>query len=335
MGRAVSLFSGYSQKENRVTNYTLLILKLLYEENQKYLGEVLAALIGEDISSHVGVVFRQQEHRATGIPDGLIIQQALTIFMETKNWDWFYDTQLEKHLESLNNEAPGLKVLLALGKFESEDPERFRNIKAICDQKYRNTIIFQAVSFEDLIVKLQIDGLSKNLSDTIDDFKNFLHEEDLLPSWKEWLDVVNCAGLPEDITEGGVYMCPTEGGAYAHTRCRFFGMYRNKRVEFVAEIEAVVDVDLDAKTAVIKWKNISGADIEFQKRARAKVHELRPDEGPTRIFLLGPLSKTDFQKDLPGGMRGSKQYFNIAKFNAKTAAELAASLDGLKWSELA
>jgi hypothetical protein len=35
MARAVSLFSGYSQKENRVTNYTLLVLKMLYEENPK------------------------------------------------------------------------------------------------------------------------------------------------------------------------------------------------------------------------------------------------------------------------------------------------------------
>jgi hypothetical protein len=204
MGRAVSLFSGYSQKENRVTNYTLLVLKMLYEENPKYLGEVLAALVGEDMSSHLGVVFRQQEHHKTAIPDGLIIQQALTIFIETKNWDWFYDDQLEKHLASLNDETSGIKVLLALGKFESEDPTRFQNIRSICDQKYRNTIIFQAISFEDLIIKLQIGGLSKNLTDAIADFKNFLHEEDLLPSWKEWLDVVNCAGLPEDITDGGV-----------------------------------------------------------------------------------------------------------------------------------
>jgi hypothetical protein len=41
MGKQVSLFSGYGQKENRTTNYCLLMLKLIYEENPKYLSEVI------------------------------------------------------------------------------------------------------------------------------------------------------------------------------------------------------------------------------------------------------------------------------------------------------
>jgi hypothetical protein len=31
MGSDITLFSGYSQKENRTTNYCLLVLKMLYE----------------------------------------------------------------------------------------------------------------------------------------------------------------------------------------------------------------------------------------------------------------------------------------------------------------
>jgi hypothetical protein len=31
MAKAITLFSGYSQKENRVASYCLLILKMLYE----------------------------------------------------------------------------------------------------------------------------------------------------------------------------------------------------------------------------------------------------------------------------------------------------------------
>lgn len=85
MSRQVSLFSGYSQRENRVTNYCLLVLKMLYEENPKYLGEVLASLVGEDLSSHVGVSFRQQERRESSVPDGLIVQQPFTILPLTCN----------------------------------------------------------------------------------------------------------------------------------------------------------------------------------------------------------------------------------------------------------
>jgi hypothetical protein len=57
--------------------------------------------------------------------------------------------------------------------------------------------------------------------------------------------VVNCAGVSEDVIDGKVYMCPASGGVYSHARCKFFGMYRNKRVERVALIEAVVDIDKD------------------------------------------------------------------------------------------
>jgi hypothetical protein len=99
MGRPISIFSGYSQKENRVTNYCLLVLKMLYEENPKYLGEVLAGLIGEGVSVSIGATFHQQEPMHSGIPDGIITQKSLRVHIETKNWDWFQDAQLERHLK--------------------------------------------------------------------------------------------------------------------------------------------------------------------------------------------------------------------------------------------
>lgn len=334
MGHPISIFSGYSQKENRVTNYCLLVLKMLYEENPKYLGEVLAALVGEDISSHIGVSFRQQERLHSGIPDGIIVQRSLRVHIETKNWDWFYDSQLEAHLDDLSKDDSGVRILLALGNFESEDPDRFEKIQAICREKYRGAIVFNSISFEDFIKKVQLDRLPKNLSDAITDFKQFLNEENLLPSWREWLDVVNCAGIPEDITERNVYMCPTVGGSYNHDRCRYFGMYRNKRVEIIAEIDAVVDVDLESNTELIKWRNGTESEKDYKVLAREKVARFRPDEGPTRVFLLGKLFLTDFRKDSSGGMYQSKRYFNIARLQAVDAEALAERLKGLGWSKL-
>ncbi|HEX8986313.1 MAG TPA: hypothetical protein VF816_00005 [Rhodocyclaceae bacterium] len=333
MSKPISLFSGYSQRENRVTNYCLLILKMLYEENPKYLGEVLGALCGDDFASHVGVSFRQQERRGGSIPDGLIVQHPFTVYIETKNYDWFYDEQLERHLAALDCEVTGEKILIALGNFETNDLNRFIRVRDLCETKYRQTILFRAVAFEDLAGALLIPGLSKNLSDAVSDFRGFLNEEDLLPSWREWLDVINCAGLPEDITEGGVYMCPAESGAYNHGRARFFGMYRDKRVELVAEIEAVADIDLQNGASAVKWKNLPGSDDEYLSRAVAKVREMRPTDGPTRVFLLGSLYPTNFQKDSPGGMFSSKRYFNIAGLDALDASELARYLDGRRWSE--
>lgn len=331
MSKPITLFSGYSQRENRVTNYCLLVLKMLYEENPKYLGEVLSSLVGEDVSGKIGVDFRQQERKVASIPDGLIIQSPITVYIETKNFDWFYDAQLEAHLKALATESPGLNLLLALGNFESATATRFAKIQTLCRDHYSSKVSFAAASFEDFLTALDVQGLPKNLSDAIADLRDFLDEEDLLPSWQRYLDVVNCAGLPEDILVGGVYMCPATGGAYNHSRCKYFGMYRQKRVERVALIEAVVDVELGVDEN-LKWSNVDREPKQLCELARKKVTELRPDEGPTRIFVLGPLYETDFQKDSPGGMMGSKRYFDISGLQVKTAEQLADALKGKQWS---
>lgn len=97
MSQRVSLFSGYEQGENRTTNYCLFLLQMLYTENPGLLGEFLSNLVGEEVGSRVGVQFRQQTSKGSSVPDGLVSQAAFNIFIETKSFDWFYDSQLERH----------------------------------------------------------------------------------------------------------------------------------------------------------------------------------------------------------------------------------------------
>jgi hypothetical protein len=332
MSKPISLFSGYSQRENRVTNYCLLILKMLYEENPKFLAEVLSTLVGEDLGQRIGVEFRQQDKQTSSTPDGVILQPAFTMYVETKNFDWFYDDQLEQHLEALNKRE-GMKVLIALSNFEGGDERRFERIQSLCKEKYQQMVAFKQVSFEDLTEALRLEHLPKNLADAVNDFKRFLDEEDLLPSWRRLLDVVNCAGIPEDVLQRRAYMCPTTGGSYSHSRCKFFGMYRNKAVECVALIEAVGDLE-DENKGSLRWKNVNESQTNLLARAREKLAEARPGEYPTRVFLLGQLYETDFRKDSPGGMMASKQYFDISPLKASDASALAAALRGKTWSDL-
>jgi hypothetical protein len=333
MSQPITLFSGYSQRENRTTNYCLLILKMLYEENPKFLAQVLSTLVSEEVGERIGVKFRQQERKVASTPDGLILQRPFTVYLETKNFDWFYDDQLAKHLAALDTEASGLKVLIALSPFETADEDRFARIRALCTETYKGSIAFERVSFEDFVEALRLDHLPKNLADAIADFRGYLDEQNLLPSWQRWLDVVNCAGIPEDVVAGNVYLCPATGGPYNHGRCRYFGMYRKKRVEKVAVIEAVVDLG-DTEKASVKWHNVAGSNADFISRARAKLAERRPEEYPTRVFLLGALYDTDFRKDSPGGMQASKQYFDIGPLGVSDAPALAGALQGKNWSGL-
>lgn len=306
---------------------------MLYEENPKFLAEVMSALVGEDLDERINVRFHQQERKDSSIPDGLILQPAFTIYIETKNFDWFYDKQLEKHLAALDKESSGLKALLALANFGTEAPERFKRIRQLCAKKYKNSIKFEEVSFEDFVQALEHLPLPNNLADAVVAFRAYLDEQNLLPSWERLLDVVNCAGLPNDILVGNVYMCPATGGAYNHKRCKYFGMYRKRRVEKLALIEAVVDVEGVNRTT-IKWQNVQRSQDNIKKLAEGKIQQFRPKNFPTRVFLLGQLYDTNFQKDSSGGMQQSKQYFDVGFLKAESAEQLALELSRLPWSKI-
>lgn len=333
MGKQISLFSGYSLKENRTTNYCLLMLKMLYDENPKYLSEAISYITNENIGNMVGVKFSQQEKKAGSIPDGLIVQHSFSVYIETKNYDWFYNDQIEKHLEGLSQEISEFKVLLAIGKFESLE-NRFTDIEQLCQTKYQDSIFFRALTFEEFFSALcSVKHISKSLSDAIDEFNQYLNEEDLLPRWKQYLDVVNCAGIPDDVLKENVYMCPATGGAYNHWRCKYFGMYRNKTVEKIALIEAVIDV-FSSTEADLKWHNVDRDKQQLLDLAIAKVAKLRPNEYPVRVMILGPLSSSDFKKDSTGGLMGNKVYFNVAKLDPVSPEDLAQKLKDKNWSEI-
>ena len=101
MSRNIRLFPTFSAKENHTTNHCLLILKMLYEENPKFLSESLSLLLGDSFAGSVGVQFVQQRklRLVNSIPDGEITQEAFSIVIETKLADNFGKIQLLKHLE--------------------------------------------------------------------------------------------------------------------------------------------------------------------------------------------------------------------------------------------
>ena len=333
MATNVTLFPSYSQAENRTTNYCLLLLKLLYEENPKFLGEALASLLGEEIGVEVGVRFEQQRRTGRSIPDGLVVQSAFALHIETKLGRGVGKAQLQNHIDGLAG-APGTRVMLALANFETDPSERLVDVKAYAEEK---GVFFCAATFDELLTAVDREELPKNLADAVEDFRGYLDEENLLPTWRTILDVCNCAGKPEEQTLHNAYFCPATGGAYRHRRSRFFGMYRNKKVECVAKIEAVVDLEPGFENATILWKNVEEDDARLEERARFKALAARPHVTyPLRVFVLGPLYPLEkgFVKETKGGMIGSKQYFNIESLKPEDAEHLARGLNGLKWSDI-
>lgn len=331
MGRNITLFSGYDQAENRTTNYCLLVLKTIYEENPILLSNILSELLGEEFSDLIGVQFSQQERIENSVLDGVIRQKAFSLYIETKNFDWFYDEQLANHLKALNGESTGVKILIALSNFESSNTEKFNAIEQLCKEQYKGLIYFFRIDMEDFVSVLETVNLPKNLNDLVSDLKVYFGEADLLPKWKNQLDVVGCSQNYDEIIKNEVFICPATNGQYNHARSKYIGFYTVKIVRKIAMIDAVVDIEED-RTAIIKWRNNELSEEEIRKKAFAKLDELKPGYYPIRIFCLGELFDTNFEKDSKGGMIGHKQYFDITSLAANDAQDLAIKLAGKKWS---
>lgn len=332
MSRNIRLFPSYSQKENQTTNHCLLILKMLYEENPKFLSEALSSLLGESFSGSVGVQFVQQRRAKHSIPDGEIFQEPFSIFIETKLGSVFDEEQLLAHLKTLKDRQ-GQRILIALGNFE-QDPMHHSVLPEVADQAKSEGVAFGTVSFEQFLQALQLPYLPKNLIDAVADLGEYLDENGLLPSWKYRLDVVNCAASFDSVLHNQVYTCPAQGGSYNHRRSLYFGMYRNKCVEQIAKIEAVIDLESEEQGTLI-WKNNTQKDEELIALAIKRRCQVDESWYPVRVFVLSDFHATEFIKASPGGMLGSKQYFDISRLSVGNAEELAKILRGKTWENYA
>ncbi|QHV97296.1 hypothetical protein [Spirosoma endbachense] len=290
MGRLISLFTDYSQLENRVTNYCGLLLKLLYEDSPRRFSDLLDKLTEGTGNLIIGPVFEQQQRQQKSVPDLVISQQAFTIAVETKLNDWFYDEQLVNHLQGLRTHS-GTLILFLLSNFESDPRDKFQ---IQINQAKQKNILLIPLSYEHLLEALEKVCITDYLRGLIDDFREFIDSKGLLPRWKYLLDVVNCAGTLHEI-EAGVYLCPDTGGAYRHKRARYFGPYANKAVRQIFEVDAVATVSTGLEEVSFKWINRPEADKEaLTTKAREYVAQFRLDDNrhtPIQVFVLGKRQK--------------------------------------------
>ncbi len=331
MGREISLFPSYSQKENRVTNYTILMLKIIYESDLVAFAEIVSGLLDHDVSEFVGMQFRQQENASHGgsVPDALISQKPFSLYIETKTHDRFGTNQLERHWDEVRRQRGGLHVLLALGKFEGKRDIDFSPDDEGDEHK------FSISSFDDFADLLR-EKCPSDASQWVDEYIAYLEHENLLSSWRCRLDVVNCGRSKGSVIEKKVYTCPAKGGSYQHRRSKYFGVYKDKTVSHVAEILMVADVDEKGDILCLWCNSDSEADCEkYEEEIKNKL-EKGEIEGyrPIRVFLLGEFYDTNFQKDSRGGMMGLKTYFDVSSLRVSNAEELALKLCDKDWSHL-
>jgi hypothetical protein len=130
----VRYFQRYSQKENVVTNNTLLLFSRLYHHSPLTFEKFLTALMeGTESRIVAGVKFTQQIRTKNAVPDGMIQQMSFRVVVETKLYGNPLMDQLENHLNSFEDPSIQVKVLLLIDN-ELPDELMVDKIKARIDK---------------------------------------------------------------------------------------------------------------------------------------------------------------------------------------------------------
>lgn len=333
MGRAISLFADYHGKENSVTNFCGLMLKLVYQESPRLLNRLLDILFeGEAEVPFVGPMFEQQKGKEKSIPDLEIKQNSFQILVETKLTDWFHEDQLDNHVTGFSENIDS-KILILLCNFEDKNSNQKR-LKFKSKIKKKKVSVIE-VTFEDFLKGLSEVCITPQLQEYLKEFEDYLDRKKLLPIWKYRLDVVNCVGTKDMILKKNIYMCPNDGASYQHQRAKYFGTYWDKKVENIFTIDAIVVYDTNFKSPELKWKNDESIeDNELFKRSKEAIDEYQSAEMKQygiQVFLLSNPKKVNFIKDTKGGLYGSKKYFIIN--DVQNIDDLSKRIHDKKWSE--
>lgn len=348
MENKTSFFTTYDQKENRITNYCLLMLTQLYNYSPILFNQTLSSLTDE---LNFGVNFYQQKGINTKngkqIADGIISQEAITIYVETKNFDWFYNNQIDGYLSNLM-EKPGKKILILMANFDRSTVNLNERISEI-EKKYQTSEIkIFPINFIDLYQELaQISNKISNdmFINMLDDFENFLLEEKLLPIWKYRLDIVRTGISMDQNLKHKCYSCPLQNGVWHHKQAKYMGLLdQGKILKKIAQIDGVINItkEKNKKNYKIEYNNTDNTNNILIERAAEILQDKSYyghndiEKNGLRLFLLSQITelKSGFEKDTPGGRLPGKTYINLAKNwnkRPKDIKDVIELIDGKQW----
>jgi hypothetical protein len=173
----ISYFQRYSQRENHVTNNTLLVLRHLYQTAPGKLEQVVRELVGQE-SISLGLTFHQQTRGSASVPDGLISQSPFRLYLETKVGPSLDRDQIQRHIRSIADErtpAKGEAFLLGL----STEPMPAAEKEVLAAEARATGVVFAPTTFADLVAALDAACASHDvaLRAVLDDFNEFLASE--------------------------------------------------------------------------------------------------------------------------------------------------------------
>ncbi|SDY29573.1 PD-(D/E)XK nuclease family protein [Citreimonas salinaria] len=311
---AISHFQRYSQRENHVTNNTLLMLRHVYRSSPRLLEDVLQALLEED-EVEIGPRFEQQVGAVYSIPDAVISQKPLHVYVEAKRGDGLYDDQLKRHMRSIaekkHPENSAFLIGLTTNSTDEDDDERWKK-KAL-----ENGITFAATTYRELLEALEVAcSDDPELRQIFDDYQTFIGGESLLPDQHRKLVAMLCGQSWRENIAHGAYFEPAQRNP-KWTRAHFLGIYRLKRISHVGRLVAAAVCRKENGDLIVEAEEFGSLSAEHRDRIRAIIGEAEVyfrgfASAPHRYYLVDRFAETDVRKVSSGGMMGHR-YLDIAE----------------------
>lgn len=299
----IHYFQRYSSKENTVTNNTLQLLARIYDYSPTKAVELLNALTGEEIE--IGIGIEQQQRIGCSVPDGIVKQESFRIIIESKVGSAPSVNQLVEHANSFLEERQKILLLLTREKIsckkEREIQEKLSNKK--------QGVMFRNITYEEICEAISdlFENHEHEMVNLVDDYVTYCNEMQLIEQTKYLMRIVPCGTSFDLNKKHGIYFHPSDRG---YTRFRYLGVYKNKLVHILWELDCVVDVALKGEN--LEKTLVEGCDTSnYDNKIRTVIKEAKTKCGYDikvghRFFCGEQVYQTEFKKASKGGMQGSR-----------------------------
>lgn len=331
---SITYFQRYNQKENWITNSTLLLLSRLNRFDPFKFQKLLEILLTDTKDEFlVGVKFRQQVAGESSVADGVLEQQGFRLVIETKLYDNFKVSQLRQHV-ALFKGYSGTGVLLALSANKVNNTQDVAILESLRD-------IDPNVKFVSISYKGLIDAISSVLSPTDFEMHEILSDygalcsEGVLITLKAGTMLVATAGwsLKENLRYGVYYDPPDRTHSLPFD---YIGLYNAKAIRAVGKVltQAVCRLENNKLIDMSRPETLTNAQKKLIKEVIENTPYYDLAKG-TRFFLVDKFYEIEARKK-EGSVRGKQFVFLKDQFKGfvegMSGSELAEVMNGDTWN---
>lgn len=336
----IHYFQRYSSKENTVTNNTLLLFSRLYHHDSSAFKLFLNQLPDEKTKDiNTTIKFEQQTSASHSVPDGAITQESFKIVIETKLYGQENMDQILRHTDSFGDETNKFLMLINVHSIPREYNKKIRDKLA---GKEADVQLIDT-TFEDIITSFRsvIADYNTEMNMIIDDYEDYCNSENLISIEDRLMRVLPVGNTLEHNFKYKLYYAPTSRSY--NRRHKYLGLYTQKEIKGVGEIQLIVDAEYFKETKELKCKVVEGnedllTDAVKDNILQAMIHG-EEDFGYQiytghKFFIVPKFLKTKFKKDSPGGLLGAR-YFDLTEYKIDkeelSIEVIAEKLSNQKW----